>query len=240
MSFVAGSPVHWMVILTCAIAIAVACALGRRWRRATPNRERRWRLTLAWFIIVSQISTLVWWMLPERHGLAVSLPLHICDIAVVIAVFALVSSRRWPRSLVYYWGAGLSVWAFIIPVLRHGPATVEFWVFWLPHLQVVGTAAYVVTVLDYRPTLRDLWFAAAALAVYAAIVIPLNGWLGTDYGYMGPGDSGSSMLGDWPWRAVALYGLEVFAFFHVWAPWPVARYFKRHTSLRSRGGHEEG
>jgi len=77
-SFVPRSAQHGVVLLVCALTIALACVIGRallmrdlRDGAAVPRagRERAWRHTLAWSILASQSVILVRRLLPENFDL---------------------------------------------------------------------------------------------------------------------------------------------------------------------------
>lgn len=217
--FQSGSVVHLIAVALCVAAAATACALGRRWRSARPQTERRLRLAWAVFTLLTQAFIIVWWLLPANFSWRVSLPLHICDVTAVLAAAAMITRRRWVWSVVYFWGIGLSLVAFITPVLTEGPAHVHFYLFWLTHLEIVGSALYLVVVMGYRPAWRDWRIALALLAGYYALVVPVNAILGTYYGYVGPGASKADVLGPWPRRALVMFALQAAGLTLLLLPW---------------------
>lgn len=221
--FRSGSVTHVLVVAVCLAAALTACALGRSWRLGRPDREGQLRIGWAAFTLLTQALIVAWWLLPANFSWRVSLPLHICDVTAVLAAAAMITRRRWVWSAVYFWGIGLSLVAFITPVLTEGPAHVQFYFFWLTHLQIVGSAAYLVVVMGFRPTWRDWRVATALLAAYFAVVVPVNVALGTYYGYVGPGASMADVLGPWPWRALVMFALQVAALTLLAAPWTMAR-----------------
>ncbi len=222
-TFQSGSLVHLLSVAACLSAAMAACLIGRQWRHGRPDAERRLRVGWAAFTLLTQAFIIVWWLLPANFSWRVSLPLHICDITAVLAAAGLLTERRWVRALVYFWGIGLSLVAFITPVLTEGPAHVHFYLFWLTHLEIVGSATYLVVVMGFRPTWRDWRLATALLALYFVVVVPVNVALGTYYGYVGPGASMADILGPWPQRAFVMFALQVAALTLLAAPWAPGR-----------------
>ncbi len=175
------------------------------------------------------IATQMFWFLrasaqgPEQ--LAQSLPLHVCDLAALIAAVALISGSRFWTIILYYWGIGLSTQAFITPVVRAGPVYTEFWLFFESHTIIVGSAIYCVAVRGYRPTLRELLLAFGFTVGYAAVIVPLNLWQVWNYGYIGRATPQSptiiDRLGPWPLRLLPLSGLVLLTFVLAWAPFAV-------------------
>ena len=71
-------------------------------------------------------------------------------------------------------GLGLSSLSFIYPDLQFGPADFQFWVFWIAHVTIIGSAFYDVTARGFRPNWQDWRFAVASALVYVAIIFPFD------------------------------------------------------------------
>ncbi|MFG0331062.1 MAG: TIGR02206 family membrane protein [Phycisphaerales bacterium] len=228
--FLIGSSLHVVTVTICVAAVVGACVLGRQWRDAAPRRE--FRLRVGWIIslFILQTLTLGYYLWPATFDKRIGLPFHVCDLAVWFAPFALLGAWRWPKSMLYFWGIGLTIAAFIQPAVKEGVAHPAFWMFWIQHTQITGSAVYLVAVLGYRPTARDLIVALATTAVYVAVIIPVNIVLEVNYGYVGALESPVSFVGPWPWRVGVLYGGAILVFSALWAPFAIA-------SLRSRSVH---
>ncbi|QKK09039.1 MAG: TIGR02206 family membrane protein [Planctomycetota bacterium] len=190
------------------------CGSGRR------SRGRRWRL--------------VWYLLPRNFDWYESLPLHLCDLAAWVAPLALLTQLRWLRSLLYFWGIGLSTQAFFTPVVEGGYGHFSYWLFFVGHLHIVGSAVYDVVVLGYRPRLRD-WGVVTLLSL--AWIVPVtvfNVLMDVNYGYTGNTAPGGTTLidylGPWPWRiGTIVLGSQVL-FAAVFVPWVVVgRRRRRYT-----------
>ena len=155
-----------------------------------------------------------------------SLPLYTCDIVPWIGLAALLRPSRFSLSLSYFWGFGLSVWAFILPALDAGPASMRFWLFWAGHMQILATASYLTFVDGYRPLAGDFAIAVKWTAVYAAIIVPVDILLDADYGSFGS-RSVIDTLGPWPQRIAYLLFLECVAFLALYWPWVLLRRYRR-------------
>ncbi|MEM1330003.1 MAG: TIGR02206 family membrane protein [Planctomycetota bacterium] len=206
MDFAMFTRMHLYVVLVSTTFVVGACLLGRRWRD-TP-RERWFRHAWGVGIIVEQVIHNIWWLQPERFDPGVSFPLHFCDLAAPLAAIVCFAPWRWARALLFYWAIGLSSWAFITPVLTEGPGHELFWMFWLNHVQIVGTAIYELVVRGFRPGWRDLRTGLLGTGIYAGLMLPANLAFDVNYGYLGPGGAGGGTpidaLGPWPWRLVTL------------------------------------
>ena len=203
--FEAYSAFHALTLLVCFTGVALACALGRR---LGPDRERRWRLALGWSIVAFQVFATIWRLLPGNFDLNESLPLHLCRVVVWVAALSLLTGDRRAHAVCFFWGLGLSTQGFITPMWTHGLASVEFWLFWVSHTQILLAAVYALTVRGFRATRSDLMFASVTGVALAGVVIAINLALGTNYSYLGRGQYEArcvvDLLGPWPWRAPAM------------------------------------
>ena len=207
-----------------------ACWMGWRWRE-TP-REARFRRTWGWAVLVFSTWYSGWYLMPEHFTWQRSLPLQLCDLTSFIAGLAMVTRWRPARTLLYFWGIGLSTQAFISPIIDTGPASARFWMFFVSHTTIVGSALYDVVVCGYRPGIKDLRFAVAAGVVYTAsmfvVDIALSRWVAEpiNYGFVGDtkpeNPTVMDKLGPWPWRVLILSAIVIAVFTMLWAVWPLA------------------
>lgn len=196
---------HLVIVLLCAALIYAACRYGRAHRGAPA--ERRFRAAWSWGIIFFQVFAIIWWSFPANAAPDGRLPLHLCRIATWIAAAALLSQARPLRAILYFWGLGLCAQGFVTPLRLDGLGSVGFWIFWIGHLQIVGSAIYDLAVLGFRPRLRDLGSALIASWIYIAAVVPINLTFDLDYGYLGRQSAYRTRnvldhLPPWPWRTI--------------------------------------
>jgi len=217
---------HWITAGLCIASIIASTVLGIHWSGTA--RERVLRHTWAYIVLAGQVAAQVYFLWPPiRYDIA--LPLHICDVAGWIAGFALLTQKRWLRIMLYYWGIGLSTQAFVTPILRgegSGYATMYYWVFWMQHLMIVGSAIYDVAVLRFRPSWRDWAIGAAISSAYGACVFALNLLIGSNYLFIGRARPDNPTLidhlGDWPLRVLWITVIVLGGFAVVTAVWPSA------------------
>lgn len=216
---------HWATLAVFFGLMAGSCWLGRRWKGR--HRERVLRqawisTTLSW-----QLAAVVWYLLPANFEPGESWPLHLCDLAAWVAPFALLTQRRWLRSLLYFWGIGLCTQAFFTPIVEGGHADIHYWLFFVGHTQIVGSALYDVVVLGYRPRLRDWGVMTLITLGWMVVVTTLNIAFDLNYGYTGNTKPGGPTLinyfGPWPWRIGTLLLAGQVACGLIYIPWPIAR-----------------
>lgn len=223
---------HWAAVAACVLAVAAVISVGRAVRPAAPSPpadpytvDPAGRV-LGALALAHWLAQQAWWNIPARFDAHQSLPLHVCDLNGLIAALALLTGRRWLTAVLYFWGLGLSTQAFCTPVVRWGPLVTEFWLFWESHTLIVGAAAYVLLVRRFRPRGRDLGVALGAMAVYAAVMLPIDLALGWNYGYIGNTVPDQptiiDRLGPWPLRLVPMAALTVLVMVLLWLPWAIA------------------
>jgi len=226
----------WQHVLTSGTAILIMAGvslLGRRWRRRAPARETALRRVWVGGVIALAALTITWWLLPANFDIQISLPLHVCDLAALLVIPTMLTEIRWMRALLYFWAIGLSTQAFFTPILGAGVGEMEFWLFWVGHTQIVGSAIYDIVARGFRPRVRDLGVALAISLLYVAIVFPIDWAFGLNYGYVGPAAPEGTIvtaLGPWPQRVPIIVTLGCLAIVLAWLPWGVA------TRLRSGDG----
>lgn len=189
-------------ISTLALLFCLACGIIAR---AEHSRGRRTfadgfaGVVFGWMVLSN-----IWWVTPANWTLDRSLPLHVCDFAIILMPLALWSRHRLLLGLVLLWGLGLSTQAFFTPTVDGPPGDFRFWLFWGGHLAIAAGCCVIAGGVDYRPGWKDFGrIFAIGVGVVLALML-LNHRLGTNYGYVG-NDTPSAptlidRLGPWPWR----------------------------------------
>lgn len=208
-----------------------SCYLGRRWRPSW--REAAFRRSWGWVVLAYQAWYTAWYLMPSHFQWHESLPLQLCDLAAVVAGLAMVTGWRHWRTLLYFWGIGLSTQAFLTPTVQYGVLHIKFWMFWVGHTMIVGSAVYDVVVAGYRPRLKDLAVAVGVTYVLCMTIFYLNVLMTEllqtpiNYWYIGPGKPNNptlmDQLGPWPQRVGVVIAIVLADFVLLWAIWPISR-----------------
>jgi hypothetical integral membrane protein (TIGR02206 family) len=225
--FVAYGPSHLTVLAIFVIGAVLLVWIGRR---QTESQARLFGRVFAAVILAAFIVALVYKLI--RPHMDTSIPLQLCDVAELIAVYALWSQRHWAFALTYYWCLVLSSQALITPDVgtpEEGAPDFPhhlFLTFFTLHVLVVWAAIYLTWGRRMRPTWRDYRFAIIATLVWAVFTFTFNAITGTDYGYLNrkpPTASILDVLGPWPVYLL----VEIAIVLIVWAlitwPWERAR-----------------
>jgi hypothetical integral membrane protein (TIGR02206 family) len=218
--FSAYGPSHWTVLAVFAVGAAALIWIGRR---QTESQARVLGHVLGALMLAVFGVALVYKLI--RPTLDGSVPLQLCDVAELMAAYALWSQRHWAFALTYYWGLVLSSQALITPDVgapdfpSHG-----FLTFFALHVLVVWAAIYLTWGRGMRPQWRSYRFAIITTLAWVAFTFTFNVIAGTDYGYLNrkpPVASLLDALGPWPVYLLA----EVVIVLIVWAlmTWPWER-----------------
>lgn len=205
--FVPWSAAHVAPLVATLALAALAVALARG---APNNVRRRWEIAAG----VASIAIIV--VLKARLALAgqppaIWLPLNVCDWSNFAAGMALIAHARAWRILAYYFGLGLSSVAMLVPDIAGGPATPEYWLFWVRHAVILAIAIYDLGARNFRPGWRDYALWCAIGFAYIVVAVAINQTFGTNYGFIGnatlENTAALQFFGPWPQRAFVMLGL---------------------------------
>ncbi len=196
--FVAFGPAHLSVLLGTAL---LALLLARRVRAGPDGPFAR---GLRYGLAIVLLATIGFEMAMGVAGgwltLQNILPLQLCDLAMLLAVFTLLTRNRRAAELLYFWGLAGSGMAMLTPDLQQGFPRWEFLVFFGLHGFVVVAALVLTFGFGLRPGRGAAGRAFLATALYAALVGGVNALLGTNFMFLRERPANPTLL-DWfgPW-----------------------------------------
>jgi hypothetical integral membrane protein (TIGR02206 family) len=189
---------HLAVLGLLLLGVCVLVLLGR----ARRGREVDVRTGRGLAVVILAI------MLPVQAHLLVSepdleraLPLQLCDVAWMVAAYALWTRRRWAVAVTYYWGLSLTPQAVLTPELGTDFPQPAFLAFWAMHLLVVWAAVHLTWGAGLRPDWGSFRTALVVTACWAVVAFAVNLAAGTNFGYLNAKPRTASVLdlfGDWP------------------------------------------
>ncbi len=236
--FTPFSVMHGAIVLGFAAALWAETVIAGRMR---PEARRRAERAAGIGFLLFWLGQGAWWIHPANFTLRASLPLHVCDLAGLLAGIALLlgpgGAGRGAAMLTWYLGIGLCTQAFITPTLQEGPADPRFWFFWGGHAIAVGTAVHLVAVSGYRPTWRDCRRAIGVGLAYMGAIFVFNLVFDVNYCYLGRSTPEHptliDVLGPWPWRVPVILAAGCLVFILI--TWPFEA-----SNRAGRGGVEGG
>lgn len=131
-----------------------------------------------------------------------SLPMHLCDWAVIAAVITLFTRWQKPYELLYFWGLAGCFQAILTPDLPYAFPHFYFITFFVSHCGILWGVLFATLGLGLRPHMRSVAHAWGWSQVYLVCAILVNWLLGSNYGYVCAKPIGGSLLdyfGPWPW-----------------------------------------
>lgn len=212
---------HLVLLAVFAVGCVALAYTGRavRGRAAEPVASRLFAALLVGVTVPLQVLQL----LPDDFTVGGSLPLELCDLAWVVAAYALWTGSLRVSQLLYYW-VPLVAQAIITPDVHEAFPEPRWWMFWGMHFLSLWAVAFLTFGLRRRPSWPGYRFALLVTAAWAGLAMAINALIGTDYGYLNRKPEVSSLLdllGPWPAYVV----LEVLVVAAVWAlmTWPWQR-----------------
>lgn len=149
--------------------------------------------TTVFLVQASQRHDLRWWDFA---------PLHLCDMAIFVAVFALLSLRPLAAETLYFWAGAGTLVAMISPDVGQAFPSGEFIFFFGLHAAVVISAVVLTFGFGLRPRPRAAWRVFALTNAYAALVGLVNLFTGSNFMYLRAKPNTPSVLdyfGPWPY-----------------------------------------
>jgi hypothetical integral membrane protein (TIGR02206 family) len=223
-------PTHVVPLVLFVIGLVAAGYLGRRHRAVDgpTTFSRAAALLIPAVTVPFQLIDLA-----VNFDIDITLPLHLCDLAWIVATWALWTHHPFPVALTFFWGLTLTIQGVIAPALGEDLPHPRYFAFWALHLLIIWAAVYLVIGLGKVPRWRDYWATVATTLGWAATTYVFNVVADTNYGYLLRKPSGSILdfFGPWPWYVVQEIALVVAG----WAlmTW-IAQKGVRHPSRGSR------
>jgi len=157
-----------------------------------------------------------------RWSMQTSLPLALCDLALIVAAVAC----WWPRwnlpvELTYFWGLAGTLQAVVTPDLSAGFPQPEFFMFIAGHLGIVIAALFLVVGLRLKPRRGSVLRVFAITAAYTAFVGWVDWLTGSNYMFLATVPTHGSLLsvlGPWPWYILSAAGIAIVLFLILDAP----------------------
>lgn len=223
---------HWMTLAMTLVATVAVTMAGRR-----HERWRGWMLRGLGAWVLLSVAGIFYHYAESGEGFDWrAMPLHLCDITLVLVAGAVMLRRQWLYELSYFFGLAGASQAMLTPDLG---GMIEWWrfaIFFGAHASVIVAVIFLTCVCGMRPRKYAVWRAMGGLAIYTVFAAVVNWAVDANFGYLREKPMQSSLvdhLGDWPWYIGGMGALALASFAVLYAPF----YFqnRRMESEMSRG-----
>jgi hypothetical integral membrane protein (TIGR02206 family) len=189
------------------VAVGIGAAIGTVLCVAARRRPGPWTLaasrTLALLLAATAVAFVVYPIVDGTWSVRSSLPLDLCDVALMVAALACWQPAwQWAVELTYFWGLAGTLQAVSTPDLSVAFPHLAFFVFVVGHLAIVLAAIFLVVGLGLVPRRGAVPRVFAITAGYTAFVGLVDWRLDANYMFLRaiPGHASLlSVLGPWPW-----------------------------------------
>jgi hypothetical integral membrane protein (TIGR02206 family) len=232
------SPVAYWLCTAAGLSGCIAvCATARR-------RPGPWTVTVARLLglvlLVDAGSYTVALVVAGSWSARTSLPLSLCDVAVLVAACACLWQVPVLVELTYFWGLAGTLQGLLTPDLSVNFPHLVFWEYVVGHLGIVFAALYLVVGLGITPGRHAVLRVFAISAAYTALVGTTDGLAGANYMFLRRPPSEWTLLrllGPWPWYVVSASLVALVLFTALDAPfWSVRRRAAADPDRRPRAG----
>ena len=205
-----GSVAYWVAVAIGAGVCAVLCAAAR-------TRPGPWVVGAGRTIsLVLALDAVAFLGIPIIRGdwtVRTSLPLALCDVALVVAAVACWHPAwRLAVELTYFWGLAGTLQAVITPDLSAPFPQIEFFEFVVGHLAIVTAALFLVVGLRLEPRPGAVWRVFGITLAYTAAVALFDWVTGANYMFLRAVPTHTSLLsvlGPWPWYIASAAGIAL-------------------------------
>ena len=214
--FSSYSTAHWAALIFGIVFLIVAVIAHRRDPESKLAKATLWLLLIANLTAVFHTSASHFFF-GRTKDLTHVLPLHLCDLAALVAAAALYYRKPILCELTYYLGLGGTLQGLLTPNLYYNFPHPTYFAFFQLHLAIVITSLLLPLGLGWRPR-RPLYKTAtqvfAIICAYLLVVFGINLALDTNYAFLMEKPEKASLydyLGPHPWCILSMLGLVIAA-----------------------------
>lgn len=229
------SGIHIFSLLVLAAANIVLIFFLRRLKH---NKVKlAFRYGLAVFLLCNESLYTFWSIRTGNWSAGYSLPLHVCDMAMIFSVILLVRKNYFIYEITYFWGFAGSLQALLTPDLYpYSFPHFVFFNFFLAHAGIMTTILIMTFEEGLRPTtksiVKTILFTNAYMGLMAVVNIITHG----NYLFLCHKPNSASImdfLGPWPWYIPALEAVGIILILILYLPFFFADMISRHKSATS-------
>lgn len=211
---------HYVPFIVWIVLLSVICLL-------TYKTSRKNKIIIAIIICAIPFVTTIWDSVLTYNASASfsefvksgGLPINVCRSTPFVAMFGILFKNRKALAYTYFAGMGSNIMALISPELFSTFPDLHYILFFITHWGNLLIILYIVIILRYIPTKKDLVFAIIATTIFVFTTLGLDCLVGANYNYVLQKPVTPSImepLGPWPYYLVwcELIGIFLFSMFY--------------------------
>ncbi|MYL35732.1 TIGR02206 family membrane protein [Pontibacillus yanchengensis] len=188
--------------------------------------------TLFTLLLVSELGYTTWALSTNTWNMREHAPLHLCGIAGIIGMIAILSNSKKMIQILYFIGIIPAFIALLTPELIYGFPHFRFWKFFVHHMTISLTGVFLVLTSQVSITFRSMVETYAYLNVYAVFAFFLNMVIGANYLYLSDTPTVNSpldLLGSGVWYYINLELLCIGVFLCMYFLYKIVERISRST-----------
>ncbi|MDR3258332.1 MAG: TIGR02206 family membrane protein [Fusobacteriaceae bacterium] len=190
---------HILVMIFGLIGIFIALFISNINYRLIPK-------IMGTFILFIKLGELAYRHIINKEPIYNLLPLHLCNLALIIAILIMVFGIKSLFQVLYYWSIG-AIFAILTPEVNAPLPNFVTISFFVTHLFILFAPLCCIFIFNLRPTKSGIWVSVLTLNIISLIVYFINNKLGTNYLYINRIPEFTSPLqyfGQWPYYLIVL------------------------------------
>ncbi|MCA0971087.1 TIGR02206 family membrane protein [Halobacillus litoralis] len=206
---------HWIALIVFAAGLSFILLFAEKISRH-PGSMKFIRLSLLILLFISEVSYQYWAVTNGVWSTTYYIPLHLCGIASIVGIAALVTYHPKLIKLNYFIGIIPALIALITPDLLYDYQHFRFWKFFIHHMAIIWTSVFLVVTASVNVSWGTMFKAYFWLVIYGVVVGFINTILGANYMFLnGPPEAATPLdyMGDglWYYLNLGIVALVVFA-----------------------------
>lgn len=148
------------------------------------------------------------------------LPLHLCNLTLIMAIIAMTTENKVFLNLTYFWSAG-TIFALLTPEVKINFPHLLNISFFSTHFYLIFSAVYCVKAFNFKPNFESLLKAFKYVNLAFIIIFFINLVLGTNYmfvNYKPTFKSPLDYMGPWPYYIIVLEIITFVCFLVMYLP----------------------
>lgn len=186
------------------------------------DKKKLFRYVFGIFIILAELSLILWHIWVGDFSFATSLPLQLCTVSSLISGVMLITKSIRIYEVAYFWGLVGAIQALLTPdLIGYTFPHYRFLKFFATHGGIVTCVLYMTIVEGCRPQLISIMRTFVITNIYTIFIGIVNIITNGNYLFICHKPQSASimnMLGPWPWYILSLELVALLLFFIVYIP----------------------